>query len=343
MSFDFSAFRTQNAEQNSNLLKDMDIRPPSPSPAAVTPKKARAAKAKPSPRTEDRPKRSLRASTRVRDKALALTEKKEKKEHGELREFEVEEEDGFAPNRLGKRIFNPKRYGSIPNVLVNTTFPSRMAASTAAVHAPTVAGISPGPLGCWSICVSGGYEGDRDDGTVLTFSGAGGRNLKGTATKRENRRTAPQSSDQTWDTPLNAALVRSVESKKPIRVLRGFKGKSRYAPVEGYIYSGLYQATKTWLDVGKTGFKICRARLERLPGQPPLPVFEERTSAMVDAEEVESSSAPSAGESLSPSDASDSPSASPQLSPEPEPSRKRKAQLEASTIPAKRRSRRTRA
>ncbi|GAA5865044.1 hypothetical protein JCM1840_005718 [Sporobolomyces johnsonii] len=337
MSFDFSAFRTQNVEQNSTLLKEMDIVLPFPAPPAVTPKKARAAKAKPSPRSEDSPKRGLRTSTRVRDKALGLTETKEEKQHVELDHFE-EEEDGFGPNRLGKRIFDPKRYGSIPNVPVNTTFPSRMAASTAAVHAPTVAGISAGPSGCWSICVSGGYEGDRDDGTVLSFSGAGGRNLKGTAQKRENRRTAPQSSDQTWDTPLNAALLRSVESKKPIRVLRGFKGKSRYAPVEGYIYSGLYKATKAWLDVGTTGFKICRVRLERLPGQPPLPVFEERTASMADAEEVESSSASSSRVSLSPLDAGDasSPPTSPEPAPKPASSRKRKVQPEASSIPAKR-------
>ena len=59
----------------------------------------------------------------------------------------------------------------------------------------------------------------------------------------KNLRTAPQSADQTWD-GINASLLRSVETKKPIRVLRGFKGKSAFAPEEGYRYDGLYIATK---------------------------------------------------------------------------------------------------
>lgn len=82
--------------------------------------------------------------------------------------------------------------------------------------------------------LAGGYEGDVDLGERLTFSGAGGRALKGTDAKPENRRTAPQSANQSWETPMNASLRKSVETGKPIRVLRGFKGKSCFAPETGY-------------------------------------------------------------------------------------------------------------
>lgn len=76
----------------------------------------------------------------------------------------------------------------------------------------------------------------------------------GTAKTPKNLRTAPQSADQTWD-GLNAALKRSVDLKKPIRVLRGFKGKSAFAPEEGYRYDGLYIATKaSTLDLENTDY-----------------------------------------------------------------------------------------
>ena len=35
--------------------------------------------------------------------------------------------------------------------------------------------------------------------------------------------------------------------KKPVRVVRGFKSNSRYAPFEGYRYDGLYQVEKVKL------------------------------------------------------------------------------------------------
>jgi E3 ubiquitin-protein ligase UHRF1 len=66
-------------------------------------------------------------------------------------------------------------------------------------------------------------------------------------------RTAPQSSDQNFENPFNKALQvcllrlwvlvtshsfqhanqKSSETKKPIRVIRGYKLDSVYAPVEG--------------------------------------------------------------------------------------------------------------
>ena len=37
---------------------------------------------------------------------------------------------------------------------------------------------------------------------------------------------------------------KSSETKKPVRVIRGFKSTSKYAPTEGYRYDGLYVVEK---------------------------------------------------------------------------------------------------
>ena len=66
----------------------------------------------------------------------------------------------------------------------------------------------------------------------------GGRDLKGTANNPKNLRTAPQSCDQKLSRG-NAALVKSVETKIPVRVIRGYKLPSPFAPDEGYRYDGM--------------------------------------------------------------------------------------------------------
>ena len=48
------------------------------------------------------------------------------------------------------------------------------------VFRPTVAGIHGGPEGAYSIALSGGYEDDIDLGECFTYTGEGGRDLKGT-------------------------------------------------------------------------------------------------------------------------------------------------------------------
>lgn len=176
--------------------------------------------------------------------------------------------------RLGKRLHDPKTFGSIPGVRVGDWWPTRMACSTAAVHTPTVAGISGNSVdGCYSLCLSGGYEDDVDLGEGLTYTGSGGRDLKGTLLKPKNLRTAPQSSDQSFGNGLNASLVRSEETQKPVRVVRGYKGKRPYAPPEGYVYSGLYRVERHWRERGLSGLLVCRYVLRRVEGQEELPVF----------------------------------------------------------------------
>jgi hypothetical protein len=55
----------------------------------------------------------------------------------------------------------------------------------------------------------------------------------------------------------------SAESKKPVRVIRGFKCKSKYAPAEGYRYDGLYVVESAWREPGLNpkGFLVCKFAL----------------------------------------------------------------------------------
>ncbi|KAG9302660.1 hypothetical protein G9A89_007364 [Geosiphon pyriformis] len=179
----------------------------------------------------------------------------------------------YKSTRIGKR--NPKVFGHIPGIEIGTTWMMRIDCSRDGIHAPTVAGISGNEKeGAWSIALSGGYEDDIDWGEAFTYTGCGGRDLKGTKTKPKNLRTAPQSKNQTL-TGLNLGLKVSCDTGRPIRVVRGYQVHSDYAPRSGYRYDGLYQVVRWWEDIGMSGFSVIKYAFKRLPGQPPLPIMSE--------------------------------------------------------------------
>ncbi|KAF8912693.1 PUA-like domain-containing protein, partial [Gymnopilus junonius] len=198
------------------------------------------------------------------------------------------ENEGPLGREDGPRRHDPKTYGSISGIQVGTWWETRKGCSSDAIHAPIVGGISGGSQGAYSVALSGGYEDDVDLGYAFTFTGSGGRDLKGTKTAPKNLRTAPQSSDQTFENTFNKMLLRSTETKKPVRVIRGFKGKSRYAPTEGYRYDGLYTVERAWLTKGVNpkGYLVCKFAFKRLPGQPPLPVRGDTASDDEDSKDV---------------------------------------------------------
>ncbi|KAF9218331.1 hypothetical protein BS17DRAFT_811726 [Gyrodon lividus] len=184
----------------------------------------------------------------------------------------------IVPNASGavkrQRRYDPKTYGAIPGIEVGSWWASREECSNDAIHAPWVGGISPGPHGAYSVALSGGYDDDVDDGYAFTYTGAGGRDLKGTKAVPKNLRTAEQSYDQSFEHNHNKALKCSAETGKPIRVIRGFKLRSKYGPSEGYRYDGLYVVKKYWQEKGlnKGGFLVCKYAFVRLPDQPDIPV-----------------------------------------------------------------------
>uniref|UniRef100_A0A914V122 YDG domain-containing protein n=1 Tax=Plectus sambesii TaxID=2011161 RepID=A0A914V122_9BILA len=163
----------------------------------------------------------------------------------------------------------PHVVGAIDGIEVGFVFHSREEASYAGIHRGLVAGISGNDKQIYSICLNGGYEDDIDLGDRLCYTGAGGRDLKGTASKPKNCRTAPQSKDQTL-TGTNLGLLKNLETKMPVRVLRGYKLHSRYAPEYGYRYDGLYEVVKHNVQMGQAGFLVQRFFLQRISGQSPL-------------------------------------------------------------------------
>ncbi|KAJ3156569.1 hypothetical protein HDU89_004351 [Geranomyces variabilis] len=181
----------------------------------------------------------------------------------------------------------PNTYGPIAGVPVGKRWAKRASCALAGIHRLGVAGIHGGPDGCYSVALSGGYPDDVDEGTAFTYTGEGGRDLKGTKAKPKNLRTAPQSKDQTLSRG-NLALKKSVESRNPVRVIRGYKLNSLYAPRQGYRYEGLYTVERAWTETSIfTGFIVWKYALVRCEGQPDLPLRDDEASDTLDDSEGE--------------------------------------------------------
>ena len=151
----------------------------------------------------------------------------------------------------------PDLFGELPDFPVGSGWETRADCCADLVHRATVAGIVGTPeSGCYSIVLNGGYADDVDRGELLTYTGSGGRSLKGTAANPKNLRSGPATHDQTLDGKegrYNAALFKSSESGQPVRVVRGYKlVDSKWAPLGidyggevNYRYDGLYKVCLT--------------------------------------------------------------------------------------------------
>ncbi|XP_071804832.1 uncharacterized protein [Asterias amurensis] len=168
-----------------------------------------------------------------------------------------------------KPVRRENTFGAIPGVEVGREWMMRLDCSRDGIHRPTVAGIHGNEEeGCYSLALSGGYEDDLDLGECFTYTGEGGRDLKGTRANPKNLRTAPQSRDQRL-TRGNLALTRNVEFKRPVRVIRGYKLDSPYAPEDGYRYDGLYMVEKYWFTTGLSSHGVYKFALRRCTDQAP--------------------------------------------------------------------------
>lgn len=154
-------------------------------------------------------------------------------------------------------------FGEIVGNPPGTSYADRRELARAGVHRPLEHGISGAQKeGADSIVVSGGYEDDEDYGSLIVYTGAGGRDV---ATGRQVR-------DQEF-TRQNLALVRSEAEGFPIRVVRGSKGEPAFSPASGFRYDGLFRVEESWRERGKSGFFVCRYRLVELAADgTPLPV-----------------------------------------------------------------------
>jgi putative restriction endonuclease len=109
--------------------------------------------------------------------------------------------------------------------------------------------------------LAGGYEDTEDFGEEILYTGHGGRDPD----------TGRQIAHQTL-TKGNLALAVSAAHALPVRVIRGARQRSPYAPVAGYRYDGLYLVESYWRERGTSGFYIWRFRLRKMvPASEPQP------------------------------------------------------------------------
>ena len=138
-------------------------------------------------------------------------------------------------------------FGEVDGFPPGSTFPDRKSAHYANIHRGFIAGIASGGT---CICLNEGYADDVDNGDEIIYTGQGGQDDK---------------KNQVCDQELvlgNKALVENFKAGRPIRVMRGYKLKSTFAPASGYRYDGLYYIERYWLETGKHGFKVYRFRLK---------------------------------------------------------------------------------
>src|SRR5690349_23692591 len=131
-------------------------------------------------------------------------------------------------------------FGDISDYPEGSWFESRLELSRAGVHRQSQAGITGSPAhGAESIVLSGGYEDDQDEGTLVIYTGHGGRDTE----------TRQQVSDQLL-TDGNLVLAYSCTHGLPVRLIRGASHQSPYSPPAGYSYDGLYRVESYWRDTG---------------------------------------------------------------------------------------------
>ncbi len=147
-----------------------------------------------------------------------------------------------------------RTFGDLPGYPEGSCFGTRLELSQTGLHRPLVAGISgSGRIGANSVVLAGGYEDTEDFGDAILYTGHGGRDPE----------TGRQVAHQTL-TRGNLALACNKFYGLPVRVIRGARQRSPYAPEAGYRYDGLYSVDEYWREVGKAGWYIWRFRLVKI-------------------------------------------------------------------------------
>ncbi|WP_433143138.1 caspase, EACC1-associated type [Actinomadura nitritigenes] len=151
---------------------------------------------------------------------------------------------------------NVPNYGRILKQEGSQWFPDRRSLHDLRVHRPLQAGIcgTADNGGAESIVVSGGYKDDEDYGDVIIYTGHGGRDPN----------TKQQVEDQKLTDTGNAALIQSVLTGMPVRVIRGAGGRPEHSPTTGYSYDGLFVVKQYWMTPSLDGPRVLKFRLEKL-------------------------------------------------------------------------------
>ncbi|MDQ2792444.1 MAG: YDG/SRA domain-containing protein [Bacteroidota bacterium] len=140
-------------------------------------------------------------------------------------------------------------FGHVSSYRPGDTFRNRIELALSGVHRPCRAGVcGTQQLGAESIVLAGQYEDDDFSEAEIRYSGNGGRDPK----------TGRQVTDQIA-TSTNLALLKSVETGRPVRALR--KVPAQDGGPEVYRYEGLYRAVSSSFGPGKSEFLVYVFRL----------------------------------------------------------------------------------
>ncbi|KAH0551729.1 hypothetical protein GP486_007051 [Trichoglossum hirsutum] len=147
---------------------------------------------------------------------------------------------------------NPKVFGH-NGLRVGDWWPMQLAALRDGAHGSRMGGIAGSVTdGAYSIVVSGQYSKlDQDFGNTLYYSGSG---------SSDNKSATPA------DTRATRCLIRSIETGRPVRVLRA-AGGSGAAPSVGIRYDGLYTVESRSTLENEIGGAYLRFKLVRQAGQ----------------------------------------------------------------------------
>ncbi|KAF6994081.1 hypothetical protein CFC21_010869 [Triticum aestivum] len=161
--------------------------------------------------------------------------------------------------------------GKVPGVEIGDEFLYRVELAIVGLHRPYQGGIDTtkdinGMPIAISIVASGGYPDDLSSSGEIIYTGSGGK----PAGKKENE-----------DQKLvrgNLALKNCIKTETPVRVIHGFKGPNREEgshskakEVSIFTYDGLYHVVQCWQE-GLPGSRVFKYRLQRISGQPELPL-----------------------------------------------------------------------
>jgi hypothetical protein len=155
-------------------------------------------------------------------------------------------------NKAGSRGVAPARFGHVGSYRPGDTFRNRLELALSGLHRPPRTGVcGTQALGAESIVLAGQYEDDEFGEPEIRYSGNGGRDPK----------TGRQTTNQVA-TGTNLALLKSVETGQPVRVLRKVPAEDGGPDV--YRYEGLYRVVGTSYGPGKSGFQVFVFRLQPL-------------------------------------------------------------------------------
>ncbi|KAL0046372.1 hypothetical protein WJX82_010636 [Trebouxia sp. C0006] len=155
--------------------------------------------------------------------------------------------------KAGATVNTRKVAGHLPGIAIFDRFYLRAEMGVVGMHFSPLGGIDyiskSAIAGCpqyaTSIMVCGGYEDDADDGHELTYTGQGGNDLLG------NRQ---QNGEQQLRLG-NLALVGNIQLGIPVRVTRRNIEQDAICGAV-FIYDGLYNVVKYWLEKGKKGLMV---------------------------------------------------------------------------------------